>query len=244
MERGWPGRAPRRAVEFSEPAPVVLMPEGGFESWLAGRSGNFRQQMRAARRRIIREGGEFRVVGDLDELPRAVDDFVALHEMRWGGRSGLPSHGLAEMLREAGSALLPRGRFRLCSIHLDGEAIAAAVNVVAGGRTAYWNIGWNPDRSRYKPGMLAVLWSLEDAFSRGGRAFDLGGGANAYKDRFTDVDAPLAWSALIPRGSRQPVGRAIVLGGRCRRALRRGAGRLPPPARMILTRMARGAGAA
>lgn len=241
LQTAWPGRVPARAVEFTEQAPVVPMSSEGFEEWLAGKSGNFRQQMRAARRRVIRDGGEFRVVTSPDDLPSAVDDFVALHRMRWGAGSGLPAYGLAAMLRDAGSALLARERFRLCSIHLDGEAIASAVNVAAGGRTAYWNIGWNPAFSRHKPGMLAVLWSLEDAFSRGGSQFDLGGGANAYKDRFTDVDAPLAWSVLIPRGARHGVGRAMVLQGGCRRTLRRGVGRLPAPVRGALTHAPRAA---
>ncbi len=56
-----------------------------------------------------------------------------------------------------------------------------------------------------KPTLQTILSALEDAFGRGEKRLDFGGGPQPYKLRFADSEAPLAWLTLRPRTARYPL---------------------------------------
>ncbi len=194
------------------PAPSVTLPGGPPEAWLAGRSSNFRGQMRRMRRRLAERGGQVRQIVDPGEVGRALDALLALHAARWEGRapSRLTRPDVRELLHEAAAALGP-DRLRLWAAEIAGELISVQLFHAAGGEIKYWNGGWMEEHADVKPTMLTILAALEDGIARGERRLDLGAGTHPYKMRFADGDDPLTWGGLIVRNRRWPRTRAEMM---------------------------------
>lgn len=207
----WPGgRAHATQRESLRGAPVVALNRWkSYEDWFAAKSSHFRGHMRRDRRKIEREGASFRFA-DSASFERDLEAFARLHVARREGRGGtsaLGPGGLAS-LREIGAAGIESGRFRLQMIDgPDGEALSAQLYVTAGNTVAFWNTGFDEAWRRFSPGALAVLVAIEDAYERGVRLLDLGGGEAAYKERLADEDRPIAWLTSFPRGPRYPLAR-------------------------------------
>ena len=194
------------------PAPSVTLPAGPPEAWLAGRSSNFRSQMRRMRRRLSQRGGQVRQIVDPSEVGSSLDALLRLHAARWEGRapSGLAAPGVRALLHEAAAALGP-DRLRLWAAEIAGELISVQLFHAAGGEIKYWNGGWMEEHADLKPTMLTILAALEDGIARGERGLDLGAGTHPYKMRFADGDDPLTWGGLIVRNSRWPRTRAELM---------------------------------
>ncbi|HWF31554.1 MAG TPA: GNAT family N-acetyltransferase [Solirubrobacteraceae bacterium] len=194
------------------PAPSVALPAGPPDAWLAGRSSNFRSQMRRMRRRLEQRGGQVRQVLEPGELEGALDALLRLHLARWEGRapSGLARAGMSGLLLAAAHTLGP-DRLRLWIAEIDGEPISVQLFHAAGGQIKYWNGGWMEQHADLKPTMLTILAALEDGIARGEHSLDLGAGMHPYKQRFADGNDPLAWGGLVVRNRRLPRTRAELL---------------------------------
>jgi CelD/BcsL family acetyltransferase involved in cellulose biosynthesis len=193
-------------------APTIALEGLSFERWLAGKSGNFRQQMRRVRRQLEGDGGRIRLTQDEGELDRDVDSFMRLHLSRWGDRdSSLAGPGVPAMLKDVGRSLLADDRFRLWTVEIDDKAIATGLFIGAGGELAYFNGGFDEDYARYKPNLVAIMAAIEDACELGTRRLDLQGGVQPYKLRFADGDDPIAWTTLRPLKARTPLTRVQLL---------------------------------
>lgn len=234
----WPGRgSPAAIAGWSAPAPTISL-AGSFESWLQGKSSNFRSQSRRLRRRLEARGARFRVAATAEELERGLVDFARLHYARWEDRGG--THALSpaveRMLADAGRELLPSARMRLVSIELGGETISSHLFVAAGGEVSYWNGGFDERFAAEKPSMQALLAAIEDAFSRCDRCFDLGGGGQPYKYRLADGEERVRSQSLAVKDGRYPITRLQLAPRQLRREL---AGHLPDGVRRALRRVTR-----
>ncbi len=216
LSDAWPGdRAHRIEEESRRAAPVIHLDADSYEDWFAAKSSHFRSHMRRDRRKIEREGAVFRFA-DAASLERDLAAFGRLHSSRREERGGSTAVSPAAMkaLLEIAEAGIERGRIRLQMIDgPDGEAISAQLYVAAGGTVAFWNTGFDEAWRKFSPGALAVLVAIEDAFERGDRLMDLGGGEAAYKERLADEDRPIAWRTSFPRGRRYPLARLRRLPG-------------------------------
>ncbi len=209
--------------------PTVSLGEGSFEDWFAGKSSNFRGQMRRLSRRFEADGGIART-STLATLSVDVEAFVRLHSARWEGRgeSNLVAFGrqLSPMLREVGERLLDSGRFRMRMLEIDGEPISAQLFLAAGPRVLYVNGGWDERFARLKPHMLGLFGAIEDAFAGSEETFDLGLGEQQYKLRFADGNDPVAWNVLMVPSRRLPLTWAqtapMLMGSAARDAVKRG----------------------
>jgi CelD/BcsL family acetyltransferase involved in cellulose biosynthesis len=216
-------------------APTVTLPQGAAgkpDSWLAGRSSNFRSQMRRMRRRLEGQGGRVRQITGADEVGLALDALLRMHTARWEERA--PSHlthaGVPEFLHQAAAALGP-DRLRLWAAEIEGELISVQLFQAAGGEIKYWNGGWMEEHAAVKPTMLTILAALEDGIARGERRLDLGAGTHPYKLRFADGDDPLAWGGLIVRNARWPRTRAELMPRVLRYRAKQAVQALPEPLR-------------
>jgi CelD/BcsL family acetyltransferase involved in cellulose biosynthesis len=214
-------------------APTVSLPPGGpaaVDSWLAGRSSNFRGQMGRMRRRLQTRGGQVRQIVEPHEVGQALDTLLKLHAGRWEGRapSGLTRPGVSELLHEAAVALGP-DRVRLWAAEIDGTPISIQLFLAAGGEVKYWNGGWMEEHADLKPTMLTILAALEDGMARGERRLDLGAGTHPYKMRFADGEDPLTWGGLILRNARWPRTRAELMPLLLRYRAKRAVEALPAP---------------
>lgn len=203
LAESWPGgdRPWRRRARVS-PAPRVELANQSFEQWFDAKSANFRKDVRRKAKRIEKDGGSVRV-SDAASLDADLDAFLALHLARHPRGSELARPGVVAMLREVGAALLPRERFRLVLVELDGRAQAAIVFSAAGDRVSAWNSGMGEGLARHSPVMRIFVAELEDMAARGERTMDLGPGEYGYKRRLASVDGTLTTEVLVPPGRGQ-----------------------------------------
>ncbi len=233
-----PGGSP--AWHFREPAvpaPVLPLAGGTVDEWLGTRSSNFRQQMRRARRKLEKDGGVFRVAGTPEEIERDLVHFERLHNARWdwrGGSSALPPGALG-MLAAAGRALGPE-RFHLVSLEIDGKVVNSQLFLSAGGEISYWNGGFDDEFASYTPSLVGLVEAIRMGLERGCTRFDLGPGAQEYKNRFTDQQDEVVWQSLIPRGPRYGLARGLYAPTQVRQELGQ---RLTPAQKQKLKRLLR-----
>jgi CelD/BcsL family acetyltransferase involved in cellulose biosynthesis len=243
LQDGWPGplRPPlwRTQVEGN---PLLALEADSFDAWLAGRSSNFRGQMRRLRRRFAEAGGVSRLATRAT-LAADAAALTRLHAMRWEerGHSNLVDLGerFAAMVVDCGERLLADGRLALRVLELDGEPICAQLFVAAGGTVLFVNGGWDERHAILKPSLLCLLDAVQDAFDRGADRIDLGVGVQSYKLRFADGNAPLAWGILMAPGPRLPLTAVRTLPALAQARLRDGARRVLPEQRVEQLRAAR-----
>jgi CelD/BcsL family acetyltransferase involved in cellulose biosynthesis len=205
----WPGPVrPSLLTERVHGAPTLALRHDSYDAWLASRSANFRGQLRRLARRLEREGGAVRMA-TAATLRADLDAFLRLHAARWEGRGDSPltrmGAPLVDMLEDAGGELLGSGRLRLWVVELGGEPVALQLFVAAGGEVAFFNGGWDERHAPLRPALLALAAAVEDAFGRGERRIDLGGGEQSYKLRFADGNDPVQWGRALLPGPRYPL---------------------------------------
>jgi CelD/BcsL family acetyltransferase involved in cellulose biosynthesis len=205
----WPGLIrPVVRQYLVQGAPTISLRQSSYEEWLASKSANFRSQMRRLGRQFAAAGGIARIC-TAETAHSDVETFMRLHAERWEGRgrSGIVAVGdrLSAMLETVARTDAACGRLRLWMLEVENEPISAQLFVAAGGEVAYVNGGWDERYARLKPAMLGILLAIEDAFARGERRMDLGGGEQSYKQRFADGNDPVAWTILMLPGPRLPL---------------------------------------
>lgn len=198
-----------------EASPVLSIPEGGWEGFLATRSANLRQQLRSRERRLARTGRvQFRLA-DASTLERDLDNLFALHCARWRGQrtdfADTPFH------RELAHAALDHGWLRLWLLELDGRPVAAWHGFHVDGVASYYQAGRDPAYAGLSVGFVLLAHTIRNAIDEGACTYGFGRGAEEFKYRFTDEDPgleTLAWA-------RGRLGHGMLVGGRAARAARR-----------------------
>ena len=238
LAHGWPGRGPAWTfAEKTESAPTLSLTGQSFQEWFASKSRNFRQQMRRAQRQLDRAGAQVRVVEDVAHLRRALADLCRLHHARWDWRGGpgvVLDDRMKRMLQEAAEELLPSGGLRIVEIELAGRAVSSHLFIAAGGEVSYWLGGFDDAWASQHPSMVALLAAIKDAWSREGRRFDLNGGAQPYKYRFSNAEDTLAWWTIVPRDTGYAATRLRLVPAQTYRFISR---RLPTPVKDRLWRV-------
>ncbi len=201
------GRGARRWTKLDTPVPRVDLGEG-FEQWLDAKSARFRREMKRRRRKLEEAGGSFRFATG-ESLERDIGVLMRLHRQRRAGQGGtsLTDDRVERMLAAVGGELLGSGRFRLLSIDLEGEPIAARLLLAAGGEVSAWNSGFDEAHSKLSPSMLSILEALRDASERGERTMSLGPGGQEYKYRLSNWEDTLYSRVLILPGATYPLAR-------------------------------------
>ena len=176
----WPGALGSRIyTQVTMEAPTLNLDDPDFDTWFGWASSNFRQQMRRKGRQMADRGG--RSHGSHPEQASAdLEAMFVYHRDRWEkrGEQGSIKHGTEDHLREAVSLLLPDERARLWTIEADGKPVCVPQYfTVAGGELTYWGGGFDPDcGDDLQPAQLTILAAVENAFERGDRRVDFGGG--------------------------------------------------------------------
>ena len=201
LSERWPGplKPPLRQY-YVQSSPTISLAAGSLDAWLAGKSSNFRGQMRRTRRQFEQAGGTVRAT-TAATLEADVAALMRLHAGRWEGRGAsaivAKEGSFAALFEELGATELAGGRLRLYLLELDGEPISAQLFAAAGGEVLHVNGGWDERHAQYKPSLLGILAGIEDAFAHGDARVDLGPGDQSYKLRLADGDDPCAWTLLI-----------------------------------------------
>jgi CelD/BcsL family acetyltransferase involved in cellulose biosynthesis len=208
-----------------ESSPVVEAPDGGFEGFMAGRSRNFRSQVRRKEKKLLGRGLTYRLSDDPERLEADMQTLAELHESRWGaeGSGGLRGRRGAFHLDFARAAL-GRGWLRLWLAEVDGRAVAAWYGFRFAGAEWYYQSGRDPGWDKDSVGLVLLAHTIREAFDDGLRSYRLLRGGESYKDRFATSD-PGVETVVAGHG---PLGsiaeRSALPALRLTRLLRRGAG--------------------
>lgn len=168
-------------------SPTVRFPEGGFETYLAGRSKNLRSQMRRKENRLRREHGVVTRVSDAERLDEDLRTFWRLHVARWGESAPL-AHGVARAFTDDFCHVaMQRGWLRLRLLEIDGVPQAVQLNFRYQGAESLYQGGRNVAMDGDSVGFVLTTDTLRSACEEGLREFRFLRGQESYKYRFATV---------------------------------------------------------
>jgi CelD/BcsL family acetyltransferase involved in cellulose biosynthesis len=194
--QAWPGRVRRSAASLNLQLPAAPVAEalGRVPSRTAG-------TLRRKIRKIEQLGVSGSEVAPAD-VPRAVADLIRLHEAQWAGRRGNPEHltdRFRAFLTGALPAMIARGQAVFVEYRVDGELLAAEVDLVGHGQLAYYLAGISPAlRERVDTAVLLVSRALDRAAGLGKAEYSFLRGDEDYKFRWRP-DEVVAARILLAR---------------------------------------------
>lgn len=131
----------------------------------------------------------------VDELPQALSLLGSLHGERWtsAGREGAFASVRFRAFHEAvAPELLRAGELELLSLSAHGAPVAAAYNLVRGGKLRFYQsgraLGLPP---KIRPGVVLHAYAIQRAIERGLIEYDFLGGARRYKTQLALASRPL-----------------------------------------------------
>jgi CelD/BcsL family acetyltransferase involved in cellulose biosynthesis len=184
MAPGWAEPLGAKIVERTS-SPVVELP-GSWDEYLAGRSANFRSQVRAAERRL--DNVSYRLA-DRSTLDADLDTLFRLHRARWPG-----SHWFADaeaFHRDFATIALDRGWLRLWILELGGKPAAAWLGYRFNGVESYYQAGRDPALQRERVGFVLLAHTIREAIQDGMGEYRLLRGDESFKYRFATGDPGL-----------------------------------------------------
>lgn len=187
--------------------PLVRSP-GGWESYLATRSRNWRKKHGELERRLGREHElRFRLACDPARLDADFDTLVSLYRMRWPQGSEFLDH--VDFHRGLAHAALRQGWLRLWFLHLDGASAACSYGFRFEGIESGFVFARDPRFERESVGTMLHIHVTREALTGGAREYRFLRGDDAYKYRFATNDPQLV-SLAVGHGAR---GRAALAAG-------------------------------
>jgi CelD/BcsL family acetyltransferase involved in cellulose biosynthesis len=171
-----------------ESSPVLVVPEGGWEGWLASAKGSVRGELRRVLRRIDeRPGATFRLA-DRASVEADLDRLFELHAARWGHET--PFERARAFHRDFAMQAQQRGWLRLWTLEFDGSAVATWLGFRFGGVDSYYQSGRDPGWVKERIGKAVLFHSIRDAMECGSSEYRFLRGDEAYKQRYATVDRP------------------------------------------------------
>jgi CelD/BcsL family acetyltransferase involved in cellulose biosynthesis len=186
-----------------ESSPVADIGGLDWDEYLAGRSSNFRSQVRRKERKLIREAElTYRLCDDAGRIQEDLDEMFRLHRARWqGADSGALEGAREEFHREFAPVALERGWLRLWLAEAGGAPVAAFYGFRFGDSDSYYQLGRDPEWDHFSPGLVLLAHTLRDATEAGRREYRFLRGDEDYKGRFATADPGLE-TAVLPHGLR------------------------------------------
>ncbi len=159
-----------------------------WDAYVASLGKNLRRDARRLERDLLETNrAVMHTVERLDELPRAMDVLVDLHQRRrkmLGENGCFSSERFLGFYRDVVPDLLRGGRLHFHWLELDGKPVAAEFQLAGGGVLYAYQAGVDPKAMKHQPGKLLMLSVLRRAIDGGYRAFDFLRGDEPYKARF------------------------------------------------------------
>lgn len=180
----------------------MAMPVAGTDG-LGAASKRWRDNIAYARRRLERAGRCGLQCVPARDSEYAADVLMGLHERRWSARgepSGLFADALLrgfvrDVIPELGSA----GVLRMYALTFDDRPIAATFAMHAPGATHIYITGFDPEASRYSPGLVSNAAAIGGAAAEGDRTVQLLRGRERYKYRLGATERP-TWRRVLRYG--------------------------------------------
>jgi CelD/BcsL family acetyltransferase involved in cellulose biosynthesis len=192
---GWAGEVPGARVVARTGSPVLDVAGQTWEEILAGKSRNFREQVRRRERSLERaHEPSYRLVTGGGDLGEALDTLFHLHRLRWGG--GTAFARTQAFQRDFAAAAADRGWLRLWLLELDGRAAAAWIGFRFAGDECYYQAGRDPALESQSLGFVLLAHTIRAAVADGVARYRFLRGDEPYKYRFASADPGLETIAL------------------------------------------------
>jgi CelD/BcsL family acetyltransferase involved in cellulose biosynthesis len=207
-------------------SPVMDAPEGWEAAYHAKTTSKVRNQHKRRRKQLAALGEyEVSVARTRDELEAAMDDVFRLHVARWKGRpdgTELGTPGGQAFVREATLGLAAQEIPRIVFLRIGGEPVAFFYYMALEGTMYLYRLAFDPEYSKYSPGLVNALDALEIACDEGLTRIEFLGGGERYKMQLADRVEPLYQGLAASGGLPGKVYVAARLGGiRARQRLKR-----------------------
>jgi CelD/BcsL family acetyltransferase involved in cellulose biosynthesis len=223
LERALGGRM--TAIQRVE-SPVMEAPDGWEAAYQAKTSSKTRNQHKRRRKQLAALGDyEVTTARTRDELEAVMDDVFRLHVARWAGRPDGTELGTPEgqaFAREATLALAEADIPRIVFLRIGGEPVAFFYYMALEGTMYLYRLAFDPEYSKYSPGLVNALDALEIACDEGLTRIEFLGGDERYKMQLADRVEPLYQGLAVSHGL---PGRAYVAARRAGIAARQRAKR-------------------
>ena len=199
--RGW-----EVVREVEDVCPVVTVEAGaGWDDYLASLGKKARHEIRRKLRRAQAAGGLS--VELAAPTAKAVDEFIALHQKRFGDEGLFPpteggerSRQFVKRLAELELAEGESGQLQVAQVR-SGERLIFSALAFDDGQTCYfYNAGMDPDAAELSPGITGTAEYLRDRIEAGRRRFDFMRGSEPYKYEWGARDE-LIERLLVLRGA-------------------------------------------
>ena len=171
--------------------PLISLPDS-WEAYHKSLKKKLRRNLRYFDSLLEREHPDqafFHRVTEADELSSAMDSLVTMHQKRWHGKGQVTCFDNSRYVRfhcEIAALALERGWLRFYQLKVADQAIAALYCFRHQDTFYAYQIGFDPDWSRYSPGRLLIAHVIQESIKEKARAFDWLRGEDEYK---------LAWAS-------------------------------------------------
>ncbi|MBA2701737.1 MAG: GNAT family N-acetyltransferase [Chloroflexi bacterium] len=181
-------------VEREDVCPVVRLPaDADLDGYLATLDKKERHEIRRKVRRA-QAVGEVRLE-DVPEPLAGLEDFIDLHQKRWGDEGLFPPTAGGDQSRVFFRRLFElfgsAGPLRLTFLTVGGRRIAAGIHFQTADTVLYYNAGVDPEARDLSPGVVMVHAYLERALGEGKRRLDFLRGDESYKYDWGALDEPI-----------------------------------------------------
>jgi len=188
------------------PAPVLDL-SAGWDTVYREKTSSKRRALHRHRRRQLAALGrvEVTIARTIDELEPALDEAFRLHAMRWEGRPDGSFFATPQGMRFHRDAIRALARDdipRIVTLRVDGRAIAFHYYFALGGRMYVHRLAFDPALSRFSPGLINTLDTIEAAAAEGLTRVEFLGGDERYKMELADRSEPLLQAIGLARGAR------------------------------------------
>ena len=194
-DHGWNVR-----VEQEDVCPVLALPDlrgdEGWEAYLARLDRKARHEIRRKIRRAQEVGDISFSLAPLDA--GSVDQFIALHQARWGDEGLFPhteggerSRLFIHRLAELEAADRDDAQLQLGQVRVGDRLIFATVAFDDGTTTYFYNAGMDPTARELSPGVTGTAAYLRDRIDAGRRRFDFLRGDEPYKYEWGAENEPV-----------------------------------------------------
>jgi len=171
----------RVAQEVEEVALYLDLPQS-WEAFLGKLSGKDRHELRRKIRRLEREVAfETLRVEDGSSLDAGMGIFFDLHRKSRKDKAEFMTPEMEAYFREIAARFQERGWLSLSFLKLAGKEVATFFSFAFAGTEYVYNSGYDPDFSRFSPGIVLAAYCIRQAIEKGMTGFNFLRGREDYK---------------------------------------------------------------
>jgi CelD/BcsL family acetyltransferase involved in cellulose biosynthesis len=178
--------------------PVIALPDGGqpgaWDAYLDTLDKKERHEIRRKLRRVERDAPDatIRFVDGGDDLPAAVDTFIALHRNSRADKHSFMTEQMQAYFRAIADVLAAKGWLQLSFLEVEDAPVATYFCFDYQNAILVYNSGYDPAGvPQLSPGWVLLARVIQRAIELGRARFDFLQGDEDYKHRFGGVDEPV-----------------------------------------------------